>query len=357
MIPLFFAGWGTPGSLKIGVSLGPDYLKGAVMAAKEINLQGGVGGRRLELQIDYSMGNIDPSHAIKSAVRFAEAGDILAVVGHDSSTASLAAAPVYNKAGIVQVTPMSTSSQLSQVGPWTFQVCIDDAQQGQALADYAFNALGKKRAFVFRVSDSYGHGLAMHFSKRFVDGGGAVVYQAIYDQKRVDLDPFLELLPQYSPDLILFAGRIEALVELRRGMEKHSIYVPVLGGDAIHNAPAIAQHQQLLEGLMMTHLFHPESGGEWAAGFTENFHKRFGFAADARAALSYDAVYLLKAAIEEGGADREGIRKAIPEVSPPHKPFIGAAGTLAIDENGYSLRPIQIGIARGGKVVPVPETP
>ncbi len=355
MILLFLGGCGSPREIKIGVSLGADYLKGAVMAAKEINFQGGIGGRRLVLQIDYTMGNIAPVLAIQSAARFAEARDILAVVGHDSSAASLAAAPVYNKAGVVQVTPMSTSSQLSQAGRWTFQVCIDDAQQGRTLADYAFDVLEKRKTFIFRVSDSYGHGLAKHFRERFIERGGAVVYQAIYDQEELNLGPFLELLPRYSPDLILFAGRIEALVELRRGLGKHNINIPVLGGEAIHNAPAIAQHRQLLEGLMMTRIFPPESGGEWAAAFTENYHKRFGIAPDARAALSYDAVYLLKEAIEKGGADREGIRRAILEASSPHKPFIGVAGTLAIDGNGNTLRPIHIGVVRSGRVVPAPE--
>lgn len=340
----------TRDEVKIAIVVGRGYTIGAELAAEEINSHGGIRGRKLVLDIDYSTASSDATTAINSAMQIAKSRDILAVVGHATSSPSLAAAQIYNEAGIVQIVPMATNPLVTQAGPWTFRICINDIQQGRLLADYVFDSLKKRKAFIFQVSDDYGKGLNYYFRKRFIERGGDVLYQAIYTQEETDFNPYVELMRQLAPDIILFAGRIREFLKARQQMEALGIKVPVIGGDALYSGSNIREKKEYSEGLMLTLFFNPEFETPTVKAFVENFRKRFGSAPDARAALTYDAVYLLKAAIEQNGPSRDGIRRYLSLVGSTYPPFQGVTGSISFDEKRDSIKPFQVGVVKNGEV-------
>src|SRR5690606_25703927 len=137
---------------------GKGMHQGALLAIEEINARGGVRGRRLDLVVrDDAM---NPARAIEVAEEFRDRTDVVAVVGHLSSGASIAASDVYNEPGkgLVAISPGATSPEMSTTGEWTFRVCPSDLQQATALAEWAFHDLGRRRAVIVYVNDSYGRG-------------------------------------------------------------------------------------------------------------------------------------------------------------------------------------------------------
>ncbi|MCG6136815.1 MAG: ABC transporter substrate-binding protein [Nostoc sp. LLA-1] len=108
-------------SVPIGTNQGvaKEMLRGVAQAQDEVNFNGGINGKLLKVAI--ANDNNDPSEAVQIAKRVGEDTNILAVVGHNSSNASLSAAPVYQQYGLVMMTPTSYAPNLSNVGNYIFR--------------------------------------------------------------------------------------------------------------------------------------------------------------------------------------------------------------------------------------------
>jgi branched-chain amino acid transport system substrate-binding protein len=87
-----------------------EILRGVAQAQEEINQSGGIKGKLLQVQI--ASDNNDPELTGAIAGKLAEDAQILAVVGHNASEASIAGAPIYNEAQLVMITPTSFSDRL-----------------------------------------------------------------------------------------------------------------------------------------------------------------------------------------------------------------------------------------------------
>ena len=138
-LPLGCANGGA-GPIRIGVAgsftdpVGRPMKQAAELAAEEINAQGGINGRPLELvqRDDYA----DPDSAVFVASDLYDAG-VSAVVGHLFSGTTLAAAPVYNGGDdpvVGHLALLLLARRLQRPGDYTFRVCPSDLAHGAALA-------------------------------------------------------------------------------------------------------------------------------------------------------------------------------------------------------------------------------
>jgi len=106
----------------IGSSLNTaqEMLRGAAQAQAEINQQGGMKGRFLHITL------VNDANEPAIAKQFAEAlvnnTEIVAVVGHNASNASLSAAPTYQAGQLVMMNPTSFANGITDVGIYIFRV-------------------------------------------------------------------------------------------------------------------------------------------------------------------------------------------------------------------------------------------
>ncbi|MGV2389609.1 MAG UNVERIFIED_CONTAM: ABC transporter substrate-binding protein [Microcystis novacekii LVE1205-3] len=76
--------------------------------------------------------------------------DIIAVIGHNASDASLAAAPIYEKGGLVMISPTSLANNLSGAGNYIFRLVASSGKITEKLANYIVNtAKVRKIAFCY----------------------------------------------------------------------------------------------------------------------------------------------------------------------------------------------------------------
>ena len=155
---------------------GDQVVAGARQAAKAINGRGGVGGRRIVLDVEDDA--CDPKQAISVANRVIGEG-ITLVDGHVCSAASIAAMPAYAEAGAVMMTPASVSAKLTDTAfarGWSdiFRVYTRDDVQGELMGAYmAEHFKGQTVAFV-HDKGTYGKGLADAVRAAFEAHGGTV---------------------------------------------------------------------------------------------------------------------------------------------------------------------------------------
>jgi len=177
------------GELKIGAAApftgdtadgGIQIWQGAELAAAEWNAKSGLLGKRITIVAADDQAS--PTQAVQVATQLI-ADQVVAVIGHKDSGLSIPASAVYNKAGIVMVSPTSSNPQLTQQGFDTvFRVCPVDSTQGPFLADYLITKLQKKKIAVIYADTAYGQGLHDQFVQHAAElGVKPVTEQPIYE--------------------------------------------------------------------------------------------------------------------------------------------------------------------------------
>ncbi|MDX9834756.1 MAG: branched-chain amino acid ABC transporter substrate-binding protein, partial [Desulfobulbus sp.] len=115
---------------------GLPTLKAAQLIVKDINEQGGINGRPVELLVEDDV--CKPEIATIIAAKFVSAG-VHAVIGHTCSGPTKAALPIYRAASIPVVSPSATSSSLTQNDeyPNFFRTIAADDAQARTQVDFA----------------------------------------------------------------------------------------------------------------------------------------------------------------------------------------------------------------------------
>lgn len=128
-------------------ALGDQLRRGVQAAIDDINATGGIRGEKLAVQ--FADDGCDPRKAIDVATGFVSAG-VKAVIGHYCSGASIPASKVYQKAGILEISPASTNPKYTDDGGWNVVRLVprDDAQAIAAAALVLDRFAGQKIAIV-----------------------------------------------------------------------------------------------------------------------------------------------------------------------------------------------------------------
>ncbi|HEX2187544.1 MAG TPA: branched-chain amino acid ABC transporter substrate-binding protein [Longimicrobiaceae bacterium] len=342
---------------------GESMKLAAQMAVQEINDAGGIGGRKLLLKERDDEGNKE--RAIDVAGYLRDSTQVVAVIGHVNSPATLAAAKIYNEedgahvgSPVVQISPASSSPLVTGAGDWTFRICPSDLLHGPAVAKHAIAGLGRRRAAVLYTNDEYGRGVAETFSSAFRESGGTVVARDPYLPGLVEdataVDPYLLRAIRSGMDALMIAGQADAGMKIVREARRLGFTGPVFGADGmtgVKDAGADA------DGIFVSSAFLPDRDSGAAQAFVRAYRERYGKEPDHRGAMTYDAVKLVAQAIAEVGTDRRAIRDYVASVGLKGSKvpaYQGVSGTIAFDENGdVPGKEVAVGVVRGGRLATV----
>jgi branched-chain amino acid transport system substrate-binding protein len=290
--------------------------------------------------------------AVRSAQALYDDADVVAVVGHLTSGASIAAAQVYGGGSnpVVMISPSASSPDLSGLSPYVFRLCPSDLAYGAALARFARQRLGAGRAGVIFASNDYGRGVRKAFAADFERLGGAVVEEDPYIPAILTFEPYLAHMRRTGIDVLVLAiERSDAEVALH---QLHGLGVPwrVVGGDALVGIEAAGA---LAEGLRLPAAYLPDAPGERNAAFVAAYDRAHpGERPDHRGAAAYDAVQLIARAVQARGTDRRAVRDYIAQVGHREPAQEGVTGMIRFDSAGDApSKNVMIGVVRGGHLV------
>jgi branched-chain amino acid transport system substrate-binding protein len=326
-------------------SFGENALMGARLAVDEINARGGIRGRLLELHpVD---DQADEAVAITVADSLFRLDEVLAVVGHASSGAFIAASGIYAR-GLPAVGTSATSTEIGALGDWIFRVASSDSANAAGLA-VAAGRMGSRAAILY-ANDDYGRSLARVFEQSLGETGLELVGRYPYLEEMEDFTPYVRVLQQRGADVVLVAGLELGAATLIEQAHDAGWRPQFLGGDGLET---LVEMGARFDGTVLAVLFHPEmspAASEFAARFRASFQRE----PDSSAATSYDAVYLIARALEEGRTTRAGIRDYLATVGRPGgtPPLDGVAGPVRFDERGDPLeKPVALVRIRDGAFV------
>jgi branched-chain amino acid transport system substrate-binding protein len=345
-----------PKRIVIGIALSASYHPAVVMAAKEINASGGIGGVPLELVgLDWKVvSHFNAPDILKWASQFAEEKDLVAVIGHSDSSSTLSAAAYYNQAKVPQIVTIATNPAITNIGVWTYRLCLSDAAQGPALADYAVKDWGKRRIAVFYVNDDYGRGLAQLFEQRVREQGGEIVSNVMNrnmlekDDEELIRSALINLKRRGAPDLVVLFQRTEAARFTIHAVREAGLGTSILGGDSIGPAAFAKAYPELMEGVRVSQFFLPRIEDTRTAQFLKDYRELTGHDADYGEAFAYDAVYLMRDAIVGGGPTREGVKSYLDRLIRERTQQTGVAGPYVLGPDHDARRSLyMVGIHNG----------
>lgn len=323
---------------------GEAMRKGALLAADLVNSKGGINGKKIEIvaQDDKS----DPKEAAAVANKFASDTSIMAVVGHFNSSCTLAGAPIYNKAGVVEISPGSSSPAVSGVGPYTFRTITTDAFQGQYLANWAVKEEGFKRIAVIYENTDYGQGIANVIDSEAAKLGATIVAKETYILGETkDFSAIISKVKAASPDVIIVGGLYNETALIEKQARRSSLAAPFMGVDGIYSDALIKLGAEATEGTRLTGFFHNSSKKEQTQNFIKAYKEKYKEEPGTYAAYSYDAASLIIEALQNGKSDRKGIMEYLAGV----KNFKGATGDTSFDAKHDAIKePLKL-IVKDGK--------
>lgn len=229
---------------------GEQFRRGAELAVRDLNAAGGVLGRAVRLLVADDAGDADQAAAV--ARHLADQGVVM-VAGHRSSDTSIAAAPVYGEAGIVQISPSATSPRFTDEGPLTaFRVCGRDDNQGRVAARMLAAHYPDAAIAVLHDDSVYGKGLATEVLRGLRTRGLRESLIETYASGTVDFSPLIHRLQAAGIEVIYGGGYSPDLGLLMRQAAENGYRPQLVSGDSLHNADFAMIAGDAAEGALYT---------------------------------------------------------------------------------------------------------
>jgi branched-chain amino acid transport system substrate-binding protein len=262
---------------------------------------------RLMAQPSYDL--IDqPDAEVALAERIASDPTVVAVVGHYRSRGSLAAAPVYEHAGIPQIVPGATSRLLREKGPWTFVLAPTDSEQALFLASQA-EAMNLRHVVLLYSGEPYGEGL-----NKAIRPALAAHHIAVEDEVRLGVGTDIATLAEASArsrrvdGMILLVDYSQAAI-IAKTVVRLRPAVKLLAADgAMYPSGLRREGGAAAESLYVVSLWVPDSTDTTTRHYLERFRQVAGRDATPGEALGADALMYARAAVDAVGPDRSAIR-------------------------------------------------
>jgi branched-chain amino acid transport system substrate-binding protein len=309
-------------------NFGQSSDKGSRLAIAEANAAGGVLGKQLELVTEDTRSQ--STEARTSALKLIQQDKVVALLGEVASSNSIAAAPEAQKAQIPMVSPASTNPEVTQKGDYIFRICFIDPFQGEVMAKFAHNSLGKKTAAIFTdVKSAYSVGLAQYFKETFVSLGGQVVSEEAYSQGDIEFKAQLTKIKQTAPEVLFIPGYYSEVGLIARQARELGLEAVLMGGDGWDSPKTIEVGGASVEGAYFSNHYSADDPNPVIQDFIVKYKEAHnGETPDAMAVLGYDAARIVIDAIRRAGSTQgSAIRDALAATVD----FPGVSGTITID--------------------------
>ena len=324
---------------------GDMKVKAIELAIDEVNAEGGIDGKEVELIVGDDTGN--PKEAPNVAQKLAGDDKVLAVIGHWNSSATLAARGIYEAAGIPVITDSVNKQITDGSTPHLYRVSLTATTQAENLAQYAYNVLGKRSAAILFTANDFGTGLKNDFTSEFESLGGEVVASETYfEGQSKDFSPQLTTIKGANPDIMFVAGYYVETALIAQQKEAVGLDVPIIGTEGISSTELIKLGGDSVEGIRFAAFFHEDVEFPGTKEFVESFKEKYDKEPDNYSALAYDSAKLILAGMKENGATREGITEFLQEADE----FPGVAGPISFVDNDVT-RSILILEVKDGEIV------
>ncbi len=325
---------------------GDGVDRGLELALEDVNAEGGVRGRAIELAVVDDATN--PEVGLRALRDLLGREPIAAVIGAVSSPVTLRLADLCESRRIVLLSPTASSAEISDAGAFVFRIFPSDVLEGTAMADFARDQ-GYRKVALAALREPRSRDLADAFAARFETGGfRRVAARGEWDEGSADsLAAAAALVAASAPDAVYVAAYTDTTAAFARRLREAGSDAVVLATSGVR----LEQTPRFGAGSAVVPVtgFDSKSDDPATAVFVTRFRERFRDEPDQFAAHGYDALRVLVDAMRRSGADSgDALRDALLDTHD----YNGASGRIAFDAKGDVVRYPRLVVVESGRQVP-----
>ena len=310
---------------------GFSVKNGAQLAVDEINAAGGINGKQVELSFQDSQA--DPESAVNAYGKLMDWGMQVSLGGVLSGeTASIVAAA--REDNIMLITPSGSADKCIDGNSRAFRVCFYDSFQGAAAAQYIKNNNMVDTVGILYQSDiDYSVGLYNAFVEECGKSGITIAEtQTFTDATKTDFSTQINALVNSGVKLVFipfYAEEASTFLTQARGKFADDVYF--FGADGLDGILGkVEQDPTIANNVLMLTPFAADDPAENVQAFVKAYQAAYNATPDQFAADAYDAVYVIKAAVEKAGTtDGDAMAAAMASLE-----VTGVTGTMTWNADG-----------------------
>ena len=309
---------------------------GAELAVKEINAAGGIAGKQVELNFQDSQG--DPESAVNAYGKLMDWGmDVSLGTVFSGEMASVTAASKDDD--ILLLTPSGSADNCIDGNDKAFRICFYDSYQGAAAANYIIdNGLAEEVGVLYMSDYDYSVGLYNAFVEQAGERGLKIVEtQTFTTTTSTDLSTQIDALVSSGVKVVfipIYAEEASTFLTQAKGKFADDVYF--FGADGLDGILGkVEQDPTIADNVLMLTPFAADSTDEYVQAFVNAYKDaNGGTTPDQFAADAYDAVYVIKAAVEKAGTTSGAeLAKVMAELE-----YSGTTGTMTWGADGNTSK-------------------
>lgn len=316
---------------------GIGFANAAELMASRWNEDGGVdvGGETYTVEIVSYDDKSESDEATTIAYNIVSDPDIYGVIGHFASGICMVAAPIYQEAHYINISPSSSHADYSSIGDYIFRnntVINSEAMTG---AQIALEDLGKTKVGVLSIDTEWGQSAGDAMEENIASLGGTVVLRQEVSESAVDFATEIANFKAAGAEVIQVASMYGTLGPLIVAMQNRNYLVPVVGCTNAYTDQLLEYAEQAPDvPVYAPASFFAGSDDPAIQEYVAAYEAAYGTAPSGLTTHAYDSVGILLEAIERAGSlDREAIKDAMYETDYP-----GMSGQTTFDEVGDAVK-------------------
>jgi len=324
---------------------GKSAMIAAQLAIDEINGAGGLLGQKLQL-ISYD-DQAKPDQAIFTANKLIGEDGVKLVVNASYSASGRAAAPVFQKAGVVMIAAYGVHPDITTAGDDMFRLVHLGPPQGEATALFIGKMLGLKRISAITMDNDYGQATMDGFLAAAAKYGITIVNKYSYALSDRQFGSIVASVKRDNPDGVYATGYFFTGGPLVSQLRAGGVTAPVIGSQAFDSTKLMQIAGPSAEGIYIVDSFDRGRNDPALQKFFAEFEKRAGYPPENVAAITYSAVELMADAIKRANsADPAKVRDAL--AATKNYPLL-TGNLVGFNSLHEVIMPISVNVIKDGK--------
>ena len=337
--------------------LGAPEERTAKMVVDEINKEGGIIGRPVQLVVKDSNGSAEK--AISFAKQLIEEENVVAIIGPTTSGESMAIKDICQKAGMPLISCASAETITNPVAKYVFKVPPKDNYIAEWLYK-TMNQMGISKIGVIAANTGFGNGGKAQLEKYASKYGIAIAISEVYDANSTDLSALLTKVNAAGVQAVVNWSIEPAQAIVAKNMKQLKMKAQLFQSHGFANIKYVEAAGAAAEGIifpcarLIIASDLPDSNPQKKLLVKYNADYKAAYKEDASTfgGHAFDALNILKTAIETAkSTDADKIAQAIEGI----KNFSGTGGVFSFsseDHNGLQMDGIVMVTVKNGKFVP-----
>jgi branched-chain amino acid transport system substrate-binding protein len=306
-------------------AVGAPSRNAAQLAVAELNAAGGIdiGGKKHKVELVVEDNAAKPDQSAAAANKLITQDEVLAIIGPNASLGAIPAAEIAEVNQTLLITPWSTNPKTTldtstgKPKQYVFRACFTDPFEGRVLARFITEKLGAKTAAVlYDVASEAPKSQAELFRQTFEQLGGKVVAFEAYTTGDRDFSAQLTKIRSAKPDVLFLPSYYNDVGLISQQARRQGFDKTLIGSDAWSSPELVKLAKGAVEGAYFANHYAADSATPAAREFIAAYRQKYGKTPDDVAALTYDAMGLLFAALKAAPApERQAVRDAMAGIS------------------------------------------